>query len=321
MSNYRCTEHDIYRVSKLVDHLLSKPAVKYMSLITAERIVTDLLKLGSAELRQKLGSEKLFPHIPYDRVVELISSELFDRVKSTALPVLYRYIESADLTFLDRYTSNGIVEDEFRRLKFHEFTGMMFGNRNARFSLNSAVNIIQHNAAVRYIADIYRSGLLDRRLEQEFEKLPDLDDYISYISLISIARGIVHLSFKLNPVDPDTELCIDDIPKRRKNISLYTDRLAALVKNTLPGIPENLIKQAIKSNFPSPLTGESDLSSRLVFILSGRFQSCSYNDKPSSAAVSPDSSWFALALKNAEFFGYDPDILEVLYSVAAENNW
>jgi len=38
-------------------------------------------------------------------------------------------------------------------------------------------------------------------------------------------------------------------------------------------------------------------------------------------AESPDKSWFAVARKNADYYGFDKRMIEDLYRIARDNNW
>ncbi len=273
------------------------------------------------DLKKLFQSESFFPALEYSTASELITRCLYDKVSSTVLPVINGFVEKTDLSVLDRLSESGIVEESFRKLKLHDFLKSMLSNRDARYNFNCAYNIIVHSVAERYIKAIYTGGYFDSELRSEYGSPTAACEYIVYIKIAAIIRSIVHVPHKINKVDPERELTISDIPRSRKNMELFTARLVNHIHPILPGIPEKILYIAVRSNMPSTVTLESDFSSRLLYILAGRFQNYKHTGKDESGAESPDKSWFDVSLKNAEFFGFDSRILEVLKTVAGENNW
>jgi hypothetical protein len=43
--------------------------------------------------------------------------------------------------------------------------------------------------------------------------------------------------------------------------------------------------------------------------------------KVDRGAESPDKSWFSIAKKNADYYGFDRRMLDELYMIAGDNNW
>jgi len=136
-----------------------------------------------------------------------------------------------------------------------------------------------------------------------------------------LIKNIVFVPLQINPSDPDLKLCINDIEINREKIQLYTGFLVNYAIPLLPGFPEILLRLAVKSNFTADLVEDDEVSSRLIFILNARFQNVKQSGKTYRGAEPPDKSWFGIAKKNAEHFGYDRRILDALYLIAGDNNW
>jgi hypothetical protein len=131
----------------------------------------------------------------------------------------------------------------------------------------------------------------------------------------------VYMKLPLDPSNPDEKISVNDIGNDREMIRSYTNSIVEYMIPILPGIPEKFIRLGVKSAFRADMLDQDESVSKLVFILNSRFRNYKNIAETDRGAESADKSWFAVAGKNAGYFGYDRQILDSLYLIAGENNW
>jgi hypothetical protein len=316
------SETDINKINDFVDHLLSNPGIKSEPLLIGEGMIMNFLVQNLPQLKVTFKNSQFFPHLEWNQVLELIFENLYGRVSGVVLPVINKFIDNTDFSFLDRLSGTGTIADKFRREKLHEFVQMIFRNRDSRFNMNSTINIFNYDVMEKYAGEIFkRRDFLYNELVRVQKTNIDAAEYIVFLKIMLLIKNTVFLKLPLNPANPDAKLSINDIPRNRKNLQSYTDSIVKYIITLLPGFPEKIIRLAVKSNYTADMTEQDEASSKLIFILCGRFQNYKHVAKIERGAESPDKSWFGIAKKNADHFGYDRRILDALYLIAGDNNW
>ncbi len=322
MSKNRYSEQDINKVNDFVDHLLSNPGIKSEPLLIGEGMIMNFLVQNLPQLKVTFKNSQFFPHLEWNQVLELIFDNIYGRVSGIVLPVINQFIDNGDFKFLDKLSNTGSIADKFRREKLHEFVQMIFKNRDSRFNMNSTINIFSYEIIEKYTGEIFkRRDFLHNELVRVQKTNIDSNEYIVFLKIMLLIKNIVFMRLQINPSNPESKLCLADIGKNKKNLQSYSDSLVRYIIPLLPGFPERLIRLAVKSNFTADMTEQDEASSKLIYILSARFQSYKHVAKIERGAESPDKSWFGIAKKNAEHFGYDKRILDALYLIAGDNNW
>ncbi len=322
MSKGRYSEQDLNKVNDFVDHLLSNPGIKSEPLLIGEGMIMNFLVQNLPQLKITFKNSQFFPHLEWNQVLEMIFDNLYGRVSGTVLPVINRFIDNADFKFFDKLSGTGTVADKFRREKIHEFVQMVFRNRDSRFNMNSSINIFTYEIIEKYAGEIFkRRDFLFNELVRVQKTNIESGEYIVFLKTMVLVRNIVFMRLNLNSSNPESKICINDIGRNKKNIQSYTDIIVKYLMPLLPGFPEKLIRLAVKSNYSADLTEQDEPSSKLVYIFSARFQNYKHIARIERGAEPPDKSWFGIARKNADHFGYDRRILEALYLIAGDNNW
>lgn len=322
LSKVRYSETDTNKINDLAEHLLSRPGIKSEPLPVAEGMVVSFLMQNLPRLKTVFGNNQFFPHLEWSEVLDLLLENLYRRVSGAVLPVVNRFVNSADFSFLDKMSDAGAVDDRFRREKLYEFFQMIFINREARINFSSMINIFNCGAVERYTGEIFRRrDFLHNELVLMQKTNIDCDEYIVFLKTILLVRNIVFLPLPLDQPDTELKKTIADIGNEREKAESYAGSVVQYIIPLLPGFPQRLLHLAVKSNFPSELTADDQPSSKLVYILSGRFRNYNKDEKTDRGSEPPDKSWFAVAKKNAEYSGYDPVMLDALYIIAEENNW
>lgn len=322
MSKNRYSEIDINKINNFAEHLLSNPGIKFEPLLIGERKIINSIVQNLPQLEIIFKKSHFFPHLEKDQVLELIFENLYSRVSGIVLPVINKFVNNTDFTFMDKFSGTGTISGKFRREKLNDFVRMIFRDRDSRFNMNSTFNIFNYGVLEKYVVEIFNRGdFLHNELTMVQKINLDSSEYIILLKTMLLIRNTVCMKLPLNPSNPDAELSISEIVKSREMVNSYTNSIVKHIIPLLPGIPEMFIRLAVKSAFAADLIEQDDAAAKLVFILNSRFQNYKHIVKIERGAEPADKSWFDIAKRNADYFGYDRPILDALYLIAGDNNW
>ena len=318
----RYKDKDVKRVGEFVEHLLSGPAVEAEPVIIAGRLILNFLVKNRARLAGILKNPQFFPGLEWGDVIDLISRDINDRILSSSLPVINKFIENTDLSFFDRYSESGIVADSHRREMLHEFVIMLFRDDDCRFSMNSAVNILKFGVVDRYIGESFkRRDSLYGELARGQKAEPGAEEYMAFIKTMLLVRNAACMKMNVSMDAGEAELSLRDVKGDDESLEFYLAGATRRLSGMLPGIPAGIIRLSLKSNLPAANTGDDEAAARLLYILCARYQHHRQLERIDRGAESQDRSWFAAAVKNSRYLGYDAGMAEALRLIAGENNW
>ena len=319
-SSYK--ESDVNKVNDFVEHLLSSPGIKSEHLLAGEKKIVNFIAQNLPGLKITFSNSQFFPHLELNQVLELVSENLYSRVSGVVLPVINEFVNNADFTIMDKFSDTGTVSDKFRRERLHDFVQMIFSDRDSRFNMTGTFNIFKYSVIEKYMEEIFkRRDYLYHELTGVENLKIELSEYIILLKTMLLLRNKVYMNLPLDPLNPDEKISVKDIGNDREMIRSYTNSIVEYMIPILPGIPEKFIRPGVKSAFRADMLEQDDVSSKLIFILNSRFKNYKHIAETDRGAESADKSWFAIALKNAGYSGYDRQILDALYLIAKDNNW
>lgn len=309
------------KVKDFVDHLLSNPSIKNEPLLIGEGLLLNFIIQNMNTLKATFRSPRFFPNLEWEQVLQMILSDIYERIINTEFPVINEFVESADFDFLNKVTNKSFPTD-FHQEKIRAFVESIFKNKDVRYNFSSTINIIKHNVLERYIGQIF-----DRRdyLYNELVRVPKIflecDEYINFMKILLILRNSAFMKVPVDPGSPEKKINIGEHIKNPRNLGKYLPQFVIAVNQSLPNLDERTIALAIKSNLEQQHTELEDSSSRFLYILTSRYHNYKPVTKVDRGAESPDKSWFGIARKNADSMGYDKRMIEELYRIAGDNNW
>lgn len=315
-------ESDINRIREFVDHLFANPGIKREPLITGERLIMNFIAKHTAELKETFRNPGFFPDLEWNEVIELICDDIYNRISAAELPYLNSFIDNASLSFFDRLSETGVVADMHRRTRLHEFVMMLFQERGARYWMKPVIAVFRHDAADRYISEIFRRrDYIHNELVRVQKINLEENDYIKLVKVMLLLRSVIYYRLSVSRSTGSVTLTLAGATWNRRNIDAYADEAAAAISSMLPGIPAGIIRLAIKSNFPSDMLEDDEALPRFVYILCSMFRDYSHIMKPDRGAESQEKSWLGIAKKNYSHDGFDRRMIEGLYLIAGDNNW
>lgn len=229
-------------------------------------------------------------------------------VSSSVMPQVNRFINNCDFKFLDMVSDSGSISAEFirERIYFIFKEGLDSGKDSIIF--NSVWNILRYNIIDSYLKEIFISeGEIFRKLKDELPQNFTLKDTINLFKTIVIIRPSLYPEVK----------SADNLPFKDGERRMIAER----VESRFRPVPWRIIDEALKSFSPAVKSEDSGAIAGLIYIFDYLCRITPWHGDITAGSLSPHKSWFSLALINAEYFGFDTEILEELYSIAGERNW
>jgi len=318
----RCSESDLNRIRDFVEHLLANPGINSEPVIIGEKLIMNFIAMNTPALKKTFKNPQFFPKLEWQEVIELIFTDLYNRISADVLPRFNRFTDTSDLSFFDSLSGTGVVADDHRRTRLHEFVQMLFKDRNVRFQMQPVDAIFRYDAIDRYITAIFRRrGYIYNELVRVQGINLDVNDYINLTKVAVLIRSAANYRFRKGEEGTSSGLILDEVPGNRKSLTAYTESLAGSIMPLLPGIPVQVISIAIRSNLPAGMTGNEEALSRFIFILCSMFRTYRHLERIDRGADTPEKSWFGAARRNYSESGYDRRLIESLYMIAGDNNW
>ena len=319
----RYSESDINRAKEFVSHLFDLPSIKCEPPLIGERFIINFIEKNLHELSIILQTPRFFPDLEPAETLQLIFNDIYERVYASSLQPINCFIDNTDLTFFNRLSENGVVDDMHRRRKLHDFFLTMFKDRDVRCRMYPVIAIFHYNAVDRYIKEVFN------RCEYIYNEItcinkinPDADTYISLIKVVILLRSFVYYQTDKNLEVPDAPGVITDTHAAAESESFngYTDGVRSHT-SMLPGIPAQIVRFAAKSHLHAERVDKEDSVSKLVFIFCAMFQYYREVDDLHRGIEPPEKSWLGVAKHNCGYAGYDRNMIDSLYLIAKDNNW
>ncbi len=315
-------QENIQQVGNFIDHLLNNPNIKNEPLMISEGLILNFIVQNQEQLKATFKSPQFFPHLDWKDVVQLIISNLYERVINTINPVIVEFLESTDFSLLNKSSDSQQFSTQSHSERLHNFFKSLIKNKDARYHLNSVINIFKYNIIENYLNEIFnRRGYLYNELVRVQKTYLECDEYIIFLKSMLLIKNAVFMKIPINPAVEEKKYNINDCINSAATLKRYFDKLLMNLKGELPNLPEKLIRLALKSNVRESQTEVEDASSRFIYILCARFQHYKPVEKIDRGAESPDKSWFGIAQNNAHYYGYDKRMLDALYRIAGDNEW
>jgi hypothetical protein len=320
----RYSNSELHRIKEFTGHLFEIPSIKKEPLLIGERLIINFIEKNIQELSVIFKTPGFFPDLGPAEAVELIFDDIYDRVYASSLQPINSFLDNTDLSFFDRLSETGIVDDMHRRRKLHDFVLTLFRDREVRYRMYPVIAIFRYNAADRYMSEIFnRRGYIYKEITR-FDRInTDTDTYISLIKVIILLRSVVY--YRIDGVYeeavPPGAVKIPDAAAETECVNRYTDGLIRYLTSKLPGIPAGIIRLGVKSHLPADKLDEGDSLAKLVFILCSMFQYYRDAENPYRVNEPAEKSWLGIAKHNSGYAGYDRDMIDSLYLIAEDNNW
>jgi hypothetical protein len=295
--------------------LLLNPALNDFMPLMKEEQVTQFLNINSAQLYPTLASEAFFPGKSWEYIYKLLSRSLMNTIEAQSAALLEKIIDKLDLNFIG-FIRQQNSPHEMIKTELKKYTAKLI----KRPDIHRACNGIF--AALNYgIIDKYVDSIFFRRKYIHFELIKvqklmrmaeaEIKNYLKVTMLLKPAVMLLMSETEGGQAAGSPNL----IPQQ------FADKAAALICRELPVIPEPVIQSAVHSNMAFADNRFLEATSRLSAVFSARCTNYKHGQIVDRGADTPDKSWYNIARKNYNFYGYDIKVLEELSAIATENRW
>jgi len=314
-------ETDQNKVRGFVDHLFTIPNIKNEPILIAESLILNFIVQNLDQLKATFSTPQFFPELPWNSVLQFILSDIYGRVEKEISPMFMEYINTGSFEAINRMDETLAFPNDFHREKLGEFFLSAFRNKDYRYNLNSVVNIFNHGIIEKYITEIFRRReFLYNEIVRVQKTYIECEDYITVMKVMLLVKNAAYIKISF-PQAGGGRYNLNDTLRVPGRLPKFIDAAVSGIRQQAPGIPEKCVRLSLKANLKNSMTELEDASSRLIYILSARFHNYSPVTSVDRGAESPDKSWFSIARKNADHYGFDRRMLEALYRLAGDNNW
>jgi len=312
-------DDDKKKAGDFVEHLLSLPNIRNEPLLIGEGLILNFIVQNMKQLQLTFKTPQFFPHLDWSQALQLIISHLYSKIHDSVLPQIMDVIDTLDFQVFNKLSDTNLPED-FQREKLTAFIENLFKNKDVRYNLNSVITIFENDILERYLGEIFegRNFIYNDIVRVQKTNL-EYEDYVTYAKIVMIIRVAAYQKMSV-PTIGKSDLNINDAVKMPGKFNKYVSDISISLRQELPFVTERTIELAIKSNVKGSLCNTEDALSRLLFILASRFHNYKAV-KVDRGAESPDKSWFSIASKNCDHYGFNKNMLDELYRISGDNNW
>ena len=306
------SDTNLQRAEKFINHLLELPNIRIESPIGAESQILLFIKNNRSKLEASFKNPEFFPSIPPDQAIAFILQSLQKRVLESCIPFFTKIIDSEiDFSILNKVHKNHNFNIEAVKQSYKKIIEDMLQDSVCRVQFKSIYYIFEKRYIDKSLALIFeRKAFTYNELVRVQKCFIELQDYISYLKMLLLLTPYPHLQKAGNKT-------LASANGKDEIQSICKLATGSLVKE-IPLIDITECKLAVDSNLPDYLLENWEASSRFLFILISRFADYEPANKKEKGAETADKSWYGVASKVAQNYGYNKGIVDELYLIANE---
>ncbi len=303
---------NLEKAEKFIDHLLELPNIRIESPIGAESQILLFIKNNRSKLEASFKNPEFFPSIPPEQAIAFILQSLQKKVLENCIPFFLKIIDSQiDFSILNKVHKNRTFNIEAIKQSYKKVVEEMLQNSVCRVQFKPIYYIFEKKYLDRSLALIFeRKAFTYNELVRVQKCFIELQDYISYLKMLLLLTPYPYLQ----KVGSKTLASANGKDEMMKICKLAAGNLI----KEIPLIDITECKLAVDSNLPDYLLENWEASSRFLFILISRFVDYEPANKKEKGAESADKSWYGVARKVAQSYGYNKGIVDELYLIANE---
>ncbi len=130
------------KVRDFLDHLLSNSSIKNEPLIIGEGLLLNFIMQNVDQLKMTFKSPQFFPDLEWQQVLQLILTDIYERIMHIEFPVINKFVQNADFDFINKITNQSYAST-FHQEKMGDFVQSIFKNKDARFRFDSVIIIFK----------------------------------------------------------------------------------------------------------------------------------------------------------------------------------
>ncbi len=239
---------------------------------------------------------------------DFISKEISSFLAVLVMQPVNRFIDNTDFDFLYPFSKSGAVSSDFFRERIYFIFKNSFNFSEAHIFLKSSCNIFQYNVLNRYMEELLsrQSGVFGLLKDKIFDSF-SLQEWVNFVGTVFLVRPLVYVKMS----------SCHHLPLDYENM----DGFIKWVGKDFSPLPERIIEEGYKSFLPGLNPELYGSLPGIIAVLDTMYRIRPHQAEYEKVEEPADRSWLAIALKNAEHYSFDKNIIEELYSIAEDKKW
>lgn len=306
---------DKQKMESLLDKIWQNPALRLATLDKKENQVLSFIHENEGNLKKAFATPDYFPHLNWDQCKRLLVATLIEKVLASIDKTLNEILPHLlQDQFLGQLGIAGGLDAQSLRLYILELAA----SKSSRDYYLIILQAIRINLFARYVPEalerrktIYVELVRRDRLKVEDIFVP------SYLKLASLFAPLFFRSFEF----AGGSFSPDQTKKNKNKYSEVVKQAVGEVREKIGNLPEELITAGIDSGLSSQDVPDLGGSSRVISIVLARAREFNPFQKQDRGADTPDKSWFSINRVNAKYYGFDPNVMDELFQIAADKGY
>ncbi len=313
---------DKKKILDFTNFLMNNQKITNENFFIKEDFVINFLDENQDQLYQTFKTPKFFPNTEGAIVIQNIKAIIFAlSIKKTKEEFYEKIINCFDYDKLAEVLAINmnikkpeLINEDFVKQIFNFYLKY----QKSRLALYPFIKMLNNNSIFNYIENIFERKAHCYNEIVRVEKLKV--DSIGYAELFKFLL-FIKPSFYINmDINNYKNVNIEKVENQKIPFKNYLDELFISEYNYNDVVPKKIYETLLYSFLDDEVIPNNNSSSKFIKIFYERFLHYKYQ-KVDRGAESPDKSWFSIAIKNKDFYGYNKPILDELYMIAGNNMW
>ncbi len=302
------------KATAFVSRLLANPALQSLTPLQREEQIIQFLHANASQLAPTLSSANFFPGKPWYQIVSLLFDALRQEVDKSFLPSLNELVERVPMGFAAMLRQQAAGSEKIRDEMKNVLQGFS-GKMEARRVMTGPHAALSFGFVGRYMDQIWlRRTYIHRQLTRVQRLQMGKEEIAAMVECTLLLKPVITLVSSGSANQPAEQLT--GIIQNQ-----FAEKVFAAARKQLSLLPDEVITSAVNANISYLDNRYDEATSRLAGIFAARARNFQPNVKVDRGADPPDKSWLSIARRNYKFYGFDIDMLDELYSIAAECGW
>lgn len=307
------------KMSSFIDKLIQNKSFENQSLVAKEDSILRFFVKNEAQLKPNFTSGDYFPDMDWDNIKALFFTVLRDYIIEQLNPEINLIGECINFSVV-RVVAEGPLDDY--KTTVLEYYQKLMTHKEVRGDFDSVYKGVTLGYIKKYLEGFRLRGGYGSKELFKYRQLQDTDDFSHFLKICLIIRSIFRA--RIPVAEPSGKIKNVNYESSRSHPLLkreYLKKVNELIKSQLNHLPELFIKISINSVLDmDDSASEIEAVSMFLKIIAERSKAAVMNQRVDKGAETPDKSWFNIARRNANYYGFDTRILDEFYIIATELN-
>lgn len=298
--------------SAFITELLRDSALAGYTPLQKEEQILQFLAQDDARLQQTLSHSGRFPDKSPAEARALLENVLVQIIDNEVIPDLRALlVDTLDFSFVHALGSSDVSPERISEQVYDLLTEVL-KHPVGRRALAGPYTAVHAGIPLRYLTEICaREGYTYFELTTVQRLRMDAGELAGMVGTVTLLSPTVHVV---------EEADASEGPEGFLSAGAAEATFAGLARR-LDLLPEQVIRSAVNANVSFLEHRFVEPAARLAAIFARRGRSRRAGIRADEGAKAPEASWFSIARRNHTFYGFDVEMLQELYRIAAHNGW